>query len=196
MALPSESKGTVSVNLANKLTLVRIILIPIFLVLLLLKLPTGKPILPYQDLIATGIFILAAVTDGLDGYVARRKNQVTVLGKFMDPLADKLLVSAALIALVELGEVKAWIVWVILGREFLITGLRAIAATDGSVISASKLGKLKTVAQILAIIEILLHDWPFSYWGIQMGDGLLLLALILTVVSGIDYIRKHLYLLK
>jgi CDP-diacylglycerol--glycerol-3-phosphate 3-phosphatidyltransferase len=141
-------------------------------------------------LVAAVIFILAAATDGLDGYIARKRHQVTVLGKFMDPLADKLLVSAALISLVELGEVPAWIAWIILGREFAVTGLRAIASADGVVISASKLGKIKTVTQVISISAILLHDWPFSLIGIPFGQPVLYIALFFTVISGIDYLLK------
>ncbi|MFA6808373.1 MAG: CDP-alcohol phosphatidyltransferase family protein, partial [Eubacteriales bacterium] len=108
---------------------------------------------------------------------------------------DKLLVSAALIALVELGEINAWIVWIILAREFAVTGLRAIAAADGVVISASKLGKIKTVTQVVAISAILLHDWPFSYFNIPIGQPMLYIALIMTIISGVDYIFKSRHLL-
>jgi len=182
------------VNLPNILTLIRIVMIPVFMVVLLLKLPGGKTYFEYQEYIAASIFILAAATDGLDGYVARRLGQVTNLGKFLDPLADKLLVSAALIALVELKMVSAWIVWVILAREFAVTGIRAIAAADGVVISASKLGKLKTVAQVVAISALLLHDWPLSLVGIHVAQPMLYIALILTLISGIDYIVKSRHL--
>jgi len=184
------------VNLPNRVTLIRIILIPVFMVFLLLEIPAGNQIFPHQDLVAAGIFILAAATDGLDGYIARKRGQVTVLGKFMDPLADKLLVSAALISLVQLGEVPAWIVWTILGREFAVTGLRALAAADGHVIAASKLGKVKTVTQIVSISFILVHDWPFSLWGISVGQPLLFVALFFTLVSGVDYLLKSRKLLR
>lgn len=177
-------------NLPNRLTLARIILVPVFMAFLLLQVPKGHTILPHQDVVAALIFILASTTDGLDGYIARKRGQVTVLGKFMDPLADKLLVSAALIALVELGDVPAWLAWVIIGREFAVTGLRAIAAADGQVIAASKLGKIKTVTQVIAISAILLKDWPFSLIGIRIGQPLLYLALFFTIWSGIDYLAK------
>lgn len=182
-------------NLPNILTLFRIVLIPVFMVVLLLKLPGGRTYFPCQDYVAAGIFIFASITDGLDGYIARRLGQVTNLGKFLDPLADKLLVSAALISLIELEQVSAWIVWVILAREFAVTGLRAIAAADGVVISASKLGKIKTVTQVIAISALLLHDWPFSYLNIPVGQPMLYIALVLTVVSGIDYIIKSRHLI-
>jgi len=178
------------VNLPNRLTMARIILIPVFMALLLLKIPKGHELFPHQDLVAAIIFILAAATDGLDGYIARKRNQVTNLGKFMDPLADKLLVSAALISLVQLGEVTAWVAWIILAREFAVTGLRAIAAVDRVVISASPLGKIKTVTQIIAITAILLHDWPLSLIGLHIGQPFLYVALFFTVISGLDYLLK------
>lgn len=177
-------------NLPNILTIARIVLIPVFMVVLLLKLPGGVAYFSYQDGIAAAIFIVAAATDGLDGYIARKKGQITNLGKFLDPLADKLLVSAALISLVELQAVDAWIVWIILAREFAVTGIRAIAAADGIVISASKLGKLKTVTQIIAIAAIILQDWPFTYIDITIGQPMLYIAMALTVISGFDYIYK------
>jgi CDP-diacylglycerol--glycerol-3-phosphate 3-phosphatidyltransferase len=178
------------VNLPNRLTLARIILIPVFMAFLLLKIPKGHEIFPHQDVVAAIIFILAATTDGLDGYIARKRHLVTNLGKFMDPLADKLLVSAALISLVQLGEVMAWVAWIILAREFAVTGLRAIAAVDRVVISASKLGKIKTVTQVIAISAILLHDWPLSLIGIHIGQPFLYIALFFTVISGLDYLLK------
>lgn len=183
-------------NLANRLTLARIVLIPVFMAFLLLQVPKGPTLFPHQDLVAAVIFILAAATDGLDGYIARKRHQVTNLGKFMDPLADKLLVSAALISLVQLGEVTAWIAWIILAREFAVTGLRAIAAVDRVVISASKLGKIKTITQVIAISAILLHDWPLSLIGLQIGQPLIYIALIFTVISGLDYLLKSRKLLR
>jgi len=183
------------VNLPNTLTLVRIVMIPIFMVAILLKLPGGKAYFYYQDQVAAIIFVLAAATDGIDGYIARKWSQVTNLGKFLDPLADKLLVSAALIALIQLGTVSAWIVWVILAREFAVTGLRAIAASEGVVISASKLGKLKTLAQVVAITALILKDWPLSYLHIYIGQPILYIALILTIISGVDYLVKSRHLL-
>lgn len=177
-------------NLPNRLTLARIVLIPVFMAFLLLQVPKGHTLFAHQDVVAAVIFILASATDGLDGYIARKRHQVTVLGKFMDPLADKLLVSAALISLVELREVTAWVAWIILAREFAVTGLRAIAAVDRVVISASKLGKVKTITQVVAISAILLHDWPLSLIGIHIGQPLLYIALIFTVISGLDYLVK------
>jgi CDP-diacylglycerol---glycerol-3-phosphate 3-phosphatidyltransferase len=178
------------VNLPNRLTLARIILIPVFMAFLLLQVPKGQTLFPHQDVVAAIIFILASATDGLDGYIARKRHQVTNLGKFMDPLADKLLVSAALISLVELGEINAWVAWIVLAREFAVTGLRAIAAVDRVVISASKLGKIKTVTQVVAISAILLNDWPLSLIGLHIGQPLLYIAVFFTVISGLDYLLK------
>jgi CDP-diacylglycerol--glycerol-3-phosphate 3-phosphatidyltransferase len=140
-------------NLPNRLTLVRIFLIPVILAVISLK-------VGYGDYIAAGVFILAASTDGLDGYIARKRRLITTLGKLMDPLADKLLVSAALIALVELHRLPAWVAVVIIGREFAVTGLRALAASEGVIIAAGRLGKIKTVTQIVAISALFLKDLP------------------------------------
>nr|WP_276537009.1 CDP-diacylglycerol--glycerol-3-phosphate 3-phosphatidyltransferase [Anaerosalibacter massiliensis] len=134
--------------------------------------------------IAAAIFIIASLTDTLDGYIARSRNQVTNFGKFMDPLADKLLVSAALISLVELKRVPAWMVVVIIAREFAITGLRVIAASEGVTIAASSLGKIKTITQLVAVIAILFNIHPFD-------TIMLYTAVFFTILSGIDYIRKN-----
>lgn len=170
-------------NLANKVTLTRIFLVPIFVLVLVINIPFGK-------YIAAGIFIVAASTDGLDGYIARKRKQVTNLGKLMDPLADKLLVSAALISLVELKEISAWIAIVIIGREFFVTGLRAIAAGEGVILAASKLGKFKTITQIVAISAILLEDFPLSLLGIKFGKYAIYIAVFFTIWSGVDYYLK------
>lgn len=166
-----------NLNLPNKLTLVRIILIPIFMAFLLIK-PGGEYIV-YGRYFALFVFIIAAITDGLDGYLARSRDLITNFGKFMDPLADKLLISAALIALVDMGTISAWPVIIIIGREFAVTGLRVLAAGEGIVIAASNLGKYKTNAQIFAIIALILE--------LGIAPILLWIAVILTLVSGIDY---------
>lgn len=163
-------------NLANKITITRIFLVPLFLFFLLVK-------VPYGNLIATIIFSLAALTDSLDGYIARSRNQVTKFGKFLDPLADKLIVTAALVALVELRKVPSWLVVIILAREFAITGLRAVAAADGNVIAASNWGKAKTVTQIIAIIASLIE--------LKYNLFIMYLATIITIISGVDYILKN-----
>ncbi|MEW9093882.1 MAG: CDP-diacylglycerol--glycerol-3-phosphate 3-phosphatidyltransferase [Clostridiaceae bacterium] len=183
-------------NLANKLTIIRIFLIPIFLIFIAVN---G---IPYGKTIATTIFILAALTDKLDGYIARSRNQITRFGKFMDPLADKLLVTAALVSLVELQVISTWVAMIIIAREFAVTGLRAVAAAEGIVIAASPWGKAKTVTQIVAIIVSLLPlnkeffdvinvlKIPTHYFDIlvtvTMG-----IAVIITIVSGIDYFVKN-----
>ncbi|TMZ62552.1 CDP-diacylglycerol--glycerol-3-phosphate 3-phosphatidyltransferase, partial [Klebsiella pneumoniae] len=143
-------------NLANKLTLARIFLVPIVMLFLLVNYDLGQfrlehGVITVSEIIATLVFILAAVTDGLDGYIARKRKLVTNLGKFLDPLADKLLISASLISLVEMQRLDAWIAIVIISREFAVTGLRLVAAAEGNVIAASRLGKLKTIVQIIAI---------------------------------------------
>ncbi len=176
-------------NLANRLTLARIFLIPIFMLILIIEIKYGK-------IIATAVFIIAASTDGLDGYIARKRNQVTMLGKFMDPLADKLLISTALVYLVELGSIPAWVAVMIIGREFAVTGLRVIAAAEGIVVSASKLGKYKTVFQIIAIAALFLDDYPFSIWKIPFGKITMAVAIIFTIWSGIDYYLKTRHLLR
>ncbi|GAB6180731.1 CDP-diacylglycerol--glycerol-3-phosphate 3-phosphatidyltransferase [Desulfotomaculum defluvii] len=176
-------------NLPNRLTLARIFLIPIFLAVVTLR-------IKYGDIIAAGVFILAASTDGLDGYIARKNKQVTTLGKFMDPLADKLLVSAALIVLVELDVLAAWVAVIIIGREFMVTGFRTIAVAEGVVIAASKLGKWKTVTQIVAIVAMFLHNLTFPYFGFDLGKIAMAVAVFFTLWSGYDYMAKGWHLLK
>lgn len=163
-------------NLANKLTMLRIVLVPVFLFFMFVK-------IPYGIYFATGVFIAAALTDTLDGYVARSRNQITKFGKFMDPLADKLIVTAALISLVELKKLSTWVVMIIVAREFAITGLRAVAAAEGVVIAASKWGKAKTVIQIVAIIAALID--------LRYSQVLIIAAVIITIISGADYIYKN-----
>ncbi|MBS3994587.1 MAG: CDP-diacylglycerol--glycerol-3-phosphate 3-phosphatidyltransferase [Alkaliphilus sp.] len=168
-------------NLANKLTIARIFLVPIFMIALLNK-------IPYGIYIAATIFTIAAITDTLDGYIARSRNQITKFGKFMDPLADKLLVTAALVSLVQMGKLSAWIVVIIISREYTISILRAVAASDGIVISASVWGKLKTIAQIIAIISIMIDNYPFSIINFPFSTIALWVAVALTIISGIDYL--------
>ncbi|KAB3536958.1 CDP-diacylglycerol--glycerol-3-phosphate 3-phosphatidyltransferase [Alkaliphilus pronyensis] len=176
-------------NLANKLTILRILLVPVFMLFLLNHIPYGVEI-------AASIFIIAAITDTLDGYIARKKNQVTNFGKFMDPLADKLLVSAALISLVQLGKLSAWVVVIIIAREFTISILRAVAAAEGVVIAASWWGKVKTITQIVAIIAVLVNNFPFSLVGFPFDTIMIWVAVIFTVISGLDYIKINKHILK
>ncbi|GAB1475317.1 CDP-diacylglycerol--glycerol-3-phosphate 3-phosphatidyltransferase [Bacillota bacterium] len=169
-------------NLPNKLTMLRILLIPVLVILLMKGYYYSSGIL----------FIAASVTDTLDGYIARKYNLITNFGKIMDPLADKLLVTAAMICLVELGEVAGWMIIVILAREFIITGLRAVAAGEGIIIAAGTSGKIKTVLQMAALSIILLRDWPFSiFTDLPVGYYLLWLAVIATVYSGVEYVVKN-----
>ncbi|WP_053957379.1 CDP-diacylglycerol--glycerol-3-phosphate 3-phosphatidyltransferase [Inediibacterium massiliense] len=176
-------------NLANKLTIARIFLVPLFMLVLLNKIPYGM-------YIAAGIFTIAALTDTLDGYIARSRNQVTKFGKFMDPLADKLLVTAALVCLVQMHKLPAWIVVVIISREYTISILRAVAASEGIVIAASWWGKAKTLTQIIAIVAILLNNYPFSLIHFPFSTIMLWVAVILTIVSGIDYLYLNRHVLK
>lgn len=188
-------------NLPNKITLARIFLVPIIMVFLLIKFNFGKIIIAgevvtYNELIATLIFIIAASTDGLDGYIARKWKLVTNLGKFLDPLADKLLVTAALISLVEMQRLAAWIAIVIISREFAVTGLRLVAAADGTVIAASKLGKIKTIIQIIAIVLLMLNNFPFSFIDLPVDQFMVLLAVVITIVSGVDYFIKNKHVIR
>lgn len=188
-------------NIPNRITLFRILLIPIFI--LLLSIPfdwgsfnIGEGELPGHHLAAALLFIFASSTDWVDGYYARKYNLVTNLGKFLDPMADKLLVSAAFILLVEMGMAPAWVVILIISREFAVTGLRLVAAGEGTVLAASQAGKLKTVTQIVSISAFLLHDFPFSYIGLPVGTITLYLALIITVYSGYDYFVKNWHVMR
>lgn len=176
-------------NLPNKITLFRVFLVPIFIVALY----SGHE---HSLYIAGAIFIFASITDSIDGYLARSRNLITNFGKFADPLADKILASAALISLVDIGKVPAWIVITIIAREFIITGFRVLAASEGLTIAASPLGKFKTVTQLIAITLLLLNNFPFNYIGIPADMILLYISLFFTVISGVDYIKKNLHILK
>jgi len=167
-------------NLPNQLTILRILLIPAFLLLLFAGYRYS----------AISVFLLASATDWLDGFVARKLNLITNFGKFMDPLADKLLVAAALIAMVELSMLSAWIVVVIISREFIITGFRLVAADNNIVIAAGMLGKLKTVAQMVMIIYLL-----FEFGGV-LADILIWVSVILTIASAVEYIMNNWHVLK
>ena len=134
---------------------------------------------------------MASVTDTLDGQIARRYNLVTNFGKIMDPLADKLLVFSALLCMIQLGVVPAWMVVIMLARELLIVSLRAVAAAQGIVIAASWWGKIKTITQMAAVILLLIQNWPFGPEGFPLATIVLWIAVIMTVVSGIDYIIKN-----
>ena len=170
-------------NLPNQLTIARICAIPLFIILLLMGFRVA----------ATVVFLAAAFTDMLDGKIARKYNLVTNFGKLMDPLADKLLTMAAFVCLVELGDIPAWMVIVILGREFIITGMRQVAAAEGIVIAAGWSGKIKTVCQMVAIPLIMLNNWPCSMlpFNFPLDQIALWAALVMTIWSGAEYIIKN-----
>ncbi|CUN46973.1 MAG: CDP-diacylglycerol--glycerol-3-phosphate 3-phosphatidyltransferase [Sarcina ventriculi] len=183
-------------NLANKLTLLRIFLVPVFLIFFLVE---G---IDYGTIVATIVFIVASITDQLDGHIARSRNQITTFGKFMDPLADKLLVTAVFVCLVQIGMIPAWAVIIILSREFAVSGLRSIAASNGLVIAASWWGKIKTVTQMLAILlflltvnimtigntNLLVNFFP----GFLVASNIVFyICVVITIISGIDYFIKN-----
>jgi len=168
-------------NLPNKLTIGRILVVPVFVILLMFE----------YYYISAIIFVLASLTDMFDGMIARKYNLVTNFGKIMDPLADKILVVAALVCLVELGQVAAWMVIIILAREFAVTGLRSVAAAQGVVIAAGTTGKIKTILQMIAIPALLLQNWPFQLIGFPFAKIMLWASVIMTVVSGVEYIMKN-----
>lgn len=161
-------------NTPNKITLLRILLIPIFIILLYIK-------VRYMEYVAAFVFIILALTDALDGYLARKTNQVTKLGQLIDPLADKLLVSAALIFLIGHG-VPEWMAFIIIAREFAVTGLRLAASSKRVIIPSSRFGKIKTISQIVAIVAVIIN-FPYNWY-------FMLAALILTIISGLDYFIK------
>ena len=170
-------------NLPNKLTILRVIMIPFFVVCLLMDKGAAT------EIAALVLFAVASITDFLDGYIARKYNLVTNFGKFMDPLADKLLVCSAMICLIELGRLPAWIVIIIIAREFIISGFRLVASDNGIVIAASYWGKFKTVSQMFMIMLLILHpEGTVFFWLEQI---LIYVSLILTIVSLMDYIMKN-----
>ncbi|WP_273130454.1 CDP-diacylglycerol--glycerol-3-phosphate 3-phosphatidyltransferase [Metabacillus sp. HB246100] len=183
-------------NLPNKITISRIFLIPVFMIIMLGQFDWGTLTLGSETILVTHfvgaiLFIIASTTDWIDGYYARKLNMVTNLGKFLDPLADKLLVSAALIILVELGLAPSWMVILIISREFAVTGLRLVLAGSGEVVAANMLGKIKTWTQIIAISALLLHNIPFEFINFPFATISLWVATFFTVISGWDYFNKN-----
>jgi CDP-diacylglycerol--glycerol-3-phosphate 3-phosphatidyltransferase len=188
-------------NLPNKLTIFRIILVPIMVIIPFLGIDGKIFGIPTEWIIIDLIFIIASITDKLDGYLARKNNQVTTFGKFLDPLADKILVLAAMVMLVEMSKLPAWIPIIVLAREFMVSGYRLIAVEKGGeVIAASKWGKLKTVTQMIAIILAILDLNAFGecFKGVLQGGDLILnlivtilmiVQVIATIFSGIDYMK-------
>lgn len=195
-------------NLANKLTIFRIILVPIMVIIPFLNISGEVFGISYTMLIIDLIFIIASITDKLDGYIARSKNQVTTFGKFLDPLADKILVLAAMVMLVEMGRLPAWIPIIVLAREFIVSGYRLVAVEKGGkVIAASVWGKVKTVTQMLAIILAFIDVNSFAecFKGSLSGYNfclnlittiLMLISVVATIFSGYDYIKDGKDLLK
>ena len=175
-------------NLPNKLTVLRVIMIPFFVVALLYDGGENQTL----RYVAAAIFIIASLTDMLDGKIARKYNLVTNFGKFMDPLADKLLVCSALICLVELKELPAWMVIVIISREFIISGFRLVASDNGVVIAASYWGKFKTTFQMIAVVLLIVGIPALS----MVTTAVVWIALVLTVISLVDYIAKNVNVLK
>ncbi len=175
-------------NLPNSLTLARIVLVPLLVVVLLTKFNGWEPFGISKELLAAGIFGIASLTDWADGYLARRRKQVTGLGQWMDPLADKLLVTAALVSLAQMGLAASWMVVVILGREFAVTLLRAVAHARGQALPASPIGKLKMVAQVVAILALILGSREADVLQ-QVGTVALWVATIAALISAADYYR-------
>lgn len=196
----SQQTGTaMPMNPANTVTITRMVLIPVFLVVLLGDWPRWfhAPAIAYalRPWIAAAVFTVLAATDGVDGYLARSRNEVTTFGKFLDPLADKLLVTAALLALIELRVLPAWIALVIISREFIVSGLRMVASAEGTVIAASWYGKLKTVLQIVAIVMFIVKDSlviasfgaQLALWFQVASWAVMGAAVVMTIVSMVDY---------
>jgi CDP-diacylglycerol--glycerol-3-phosphate 3-phosphatidyltransferase len=181
--LPIAQEQKKVLNLPNAITMLRIGIIPVLFLLLLSPGPT-------ESLIIAGIFVVAALTDLLDGYIARRYQIVTTMGKFLDPIADKLIVNTAMILMIPLGRIPAWIVAIIIVRDFTVDGIRTIASSEGVIIGSSRLAKQKTLCQIVAVTALMIH-YPFL--GIDahlVGIGILYVALFLTLYSGLDYLMK------
>lgn len=189
-------------NIANKLTTLRVCLIPVFVLILALPLDWGTTLLggatiPNTQLVAAVIFIVASVTDYLDGYLARKYQLVTSFGEFFDPMADKLLVIAAFVLLISLQKVPAWAVIIIISRELLITGLRVlIAQHNGKVLAAALPGKIKTFSQMFAIIFYLLNDAGFVLLNIPFADLLLAVCVFFTLYSGAEYFYHSRFVFK
>jgi len=169
---------------ANKVTIIRIFLVPIFLCLMYMT-------FPYANWVALFVFVVAAATDFLDGYLARSRNEVTTFGKFMDPIADKLLVIPAFIVLVGQGRLHALFAVVFVAREFIISGFRLVAASQSNVIAAGWLGKVKTVLQIVAVCLLVVDNMPFALVGLPLDQIVLWASLLFTVWSAADYLWKN-----
>jgi len=170
-------------NLPNTITLLRISVVPFLFFLL------SSPG-PFWSNVLAGLFVIASITDFLDGYIARRYDLVTTLGKFLDPLADKIIVNTAMIMMIPIGRIDAWIVAVIIIRDFIVDGIRTIASSEGIYIQASVLGKQKTLAQIFAVTALMIHHPFFGLNAHLIGTIVLYVAFFLTIYSGLDYLIK------
>ncbi len=185
-------------NLPNKITISRICLLPVFMMIMLVpdwgNLEIGSQSLPVAHLVGTIFFIIASITDWIDGYIARKNNLVTNLGKFLDPLADKLLIGIALIILVDLNLTYSWMAALIISREFAVTGLRLVLAVEGEVVAAAMLGKIKTWIQIIAVVICLLHNVPFGSFPMDVIS--MVAAVLITLWSGWDifWVNRHTFL--
>jgi CDP-diacylglycerol--glycerol-3-phosphate 3-phosphatidyltransferase len=176
-------------NLPNALTLVRMFLVPLFVVVLLTEFDGPRIIGVSKELLGAAIFGLASATDWLDGYLARRRRQITWFGQVMDPIADKLLTSAAFISLVQLDLAPAWMVAVVIGREIVVTGLRSLAHTKGITIVASPLGKGKMASQVTAILLMLMGGGPLP-WLAPAGQAAMWIVIVMALISAVDYYRR------
>jgi len=201
-------------NLPNKITISRIMLVPLFMVFVI-PIPDatlGFPLLAflrdemlwinkfingYGNYVAAVIFIIAASTDGVDGYIARKHKMVTAFGKFLDPIADKLLITSALIALVQRDVVTGWAAMIIISRELIVTGMRLVAAAEGQVVAANKSGKIKMVCQTVAVSLALLSNFPFSlFTDIKIDVYFMFIAVVVTIYSGVDFFVKNIKVIK
>ena len=183
-------------NLPNRITLFRTILIPVFIFCLLFNMGDSTVSIINGRPVKLNIFIAALITDFIDGYLARKYNLITNMGKFLDPLADKLLVGSAFIVMVELGLMHSWMVVVVIAREFAVTGLRLLAVEKGEVIPAGMLGKLKTISQLVAIVLILLGNPIFNTWNFELDYIILWISVILTILSGVEYFKNSIHVFK
>ncbi|MDD5712768.1 MAG: CDP-diacylglycerol--glycerol-3-phosphate 3-phosphatidyltransferase [Smithellaceae bacterium] len=179
----APSSGTRIFNLPNTITMLRITMVPVLFFLLL---SPGR----LWSLVIAGLFVVAALTDLLDGYIARRFQIVTTMGKFLDPIADKLVINTAMIMMIPIGRIPAWVVAIIIIRDFVVDGIRSIASSEGIVIHASALGKQKTLCQVFAISALIIHYPLFGADAHIVGTFMIYVALVLTVYSGMDYFLK------
>ena len=180
-------------NIPNKLTILRVILVPVFLAFML-AIPKNTAYITVSLI----VFIIASITDTLDGYIARKKGQVTNFGKFMDPLADKVLTTVAYLGLLSMGRASVWAIMLILAREYMVSGVRLVAAGNGTIIAASMWGKVKTVFQMISIIVAFLVMYPLcpEETGILITEILVWVSAVITVISGVDYLLKNISVFK